>query len=140
MDRLQTRSLMRRLKRMLRAGFDLFIPPRCLGCGFVGSVWCEPCDQTRIAPSGSTCPSCGVPRLFRDCPACSTGMSPVMVDAIAAYRSPLSDALVAQVSVRRCLRRYPGGLDPTIGQRAVMGTHAYRTCTTKQGTIMTESV
>ena len=95
MDESITRLKLRRLKRMLQAGLDFFIPPHCMGCGSMGSVWCEQCQLSRCSPQGPSCTTCGIPRVFQDCPACSMGLSSFHVAAIAAYRPSLSDALVA---------------------------------------------
>lgn len=94
MDEFLTRLKVRKIMRMLLAGFDLFIPPRCMGCGTMGIIWCEDC-QHRLRPAqGPSCPSCGLPRVFQECPACANGMSLFRVASIAAYEPPLSDALV----------------------------------------------
>jgi ComF family protein len=94
-DKSLTRLIVRNIKRMLQAGINLIIPPRCMGCGTMGSIWCESCQLSRRAPDGPSCPSCGLPRIFRECPACSRGISSFRVASIAAYQPFLSYALVA---------------------------------------------
>ncbi len=95
MEDTSTRFSLRKLQRILRAGFDFIIPPRCLGCGSIGKSWCAGCDQKRIVPQGMSCPTCGTPRLFKECPACVRGIVGLKVRSIAAYRPPLSDALIS---------------------------------------------
>lgn len=90
-----TRPYTRKIKRMIRAGLDIFIPPQCMGCGRLGATWCESCRGALLAPPvGLSCPSCGLPRIHRKCSACSTGLQSLRVSAIASYNPPLSDALV----------------------------------------------
>lgn len=94
MDGTLTRSMLRTLKRMLRAGFDLLIPPTCMGCGQRGSTWCDACQGRREKPRGARCTVCGLPRVFRECPSCSQEISCFRVESLAAYQLPLSRALV----------------------------------------------
>lgn len=94
MDEFLTRLKLRKIMRILQAGFDLFIPPRCIGCGAMGIIWCENYQHRRHPAQGPSCPSCGLPRVFQKCPACATGMSSFRIAAIFAYEPPLSDALV----------------------------------------------
>ena len=94
MDGTLTRSMLRKIKRMLRAGFDLLIPPICMGCGQRGSTWCDVCQDRRGRPSGARCPVCGLPWVFRKCPSCSQEISCFRVESLAAYQPPLSRALV----------------------------------------------
>ncbi len=95
MERMLARSKLRELRRILRAGFDLIIPPICMGCGERGAVWCSACDERLVPPSGARCFRCGLPRMFQTCPACSPRSMGLHVESLAAYRPPLSTALVA---------------------------------------------
>jgi len=90
-----TRPWMRKIMRMIRAGFDIIIPPRCMGCNRMGATWCEVCQKALLAPAGSSCPSCGLPRIHHTCPACRSSLKSLRVRAIASYKPPLSDALVS---------------------------------------------
>lgn len=89
-----TRPRMRKIMRIIRAGFDIFIPPRCMGCNQLGATWCDECQHTLLAPSGPSCPNCGLPRFHHTCLACSSGLGSLSVRAIASYAPPLKDALV----------------------------------------------
>lgn len=91
----QTRSWMRFIKRLIRAGFDLILPPRCMGCGSWGECWCPVCHATLSTPTGSSCEICGLPRLFRHCPACENGIAGLKVNAMFAYQPRLKHALIA---------------------------------------------
>ncbi len=66
-----------------------------MGCGAIGAVWCDICESKRIGPSHSGCPVCGLPRVFRKCPACAEMPFQFQAVAIAAYRPPLKEALIA---------------------------------------------
>jgi ComF family protein len=91
----QTRSWIRRIERIVRAGFDLILPPRCMGCGSLGDTWCASCHQGLSPPLGTICRTCGLPRCFRQCPACTLGITNLKVDSLYAYKPPIKLALVA---------------------------------------------
>ena len=94
MKRSTTRPGIRWLQRALEAGLDFLFPPRCAGCGRLGSIWCPDCDVRLIrAPVRMQCRTCGFPKLRRkDCPACAIGG--LKLRSYAAYRPPLKQAVL----------------------------------------------
>lgn len=50
---------------------DWLFPPRCAGCGRLGSHWCAECQARVLVIEGTFCPRCGLPkanaRLCGDC-------------------------------------------------------------------------
>ena len=49
------------LYRMAWSGLDWLFPPRCGGCGKVGSRWCDQCQKNVPALCGDLCEKCGLP-------------------------------------------------------------------------------
>jgi ComF family protein len=74
---------------------DLLFPPRCAGCGRLGTLWCQAC-QAGVEPIHSpVCPLCGHPYAGAGlCPECR--LRPSHLDAIAAtavFGGPLRQAI-----------------------------------------------
>lgn len=59
------------LYRTYLNALDLLFPPRCAGCGRLGSHWCAECQAGVTIIRGATCPRCGLPetsaKLCADC-------------------------------------------------------------------------
>ena len=74
---------------------DLFFPPRCPGCGRVGSTFCDRCQARIEAPTAPACVRCGHPTDTEQlCPTCRA--TPSSLDRIAAsaiFTHPLRDAI-----------------------------------------------
>jgi ComF family protein len=86
---------LRWLQRWLEAGVDLVYPPRCAGCGAVGSDWCPTCDGRLTRITAPICRGCGRP-LERGlhCPDCRRQPMSVQARAYAVYTGPLVPALL----------------------------------------------
>ncbi len=74
---------------------DLLFPPRCAGCGRIGTLFCLAC-QSKIEPiPAATCPRCGHPYAGAAlCPECRR--NPSHLDAIrstAVFSGPLREAI-----------------------------------------------
>jgi ComF family protein len=50
------------LYRLAWSGLDWLFPPRCGGCGKVGSRWCPECQQKVPVLTGELCEKCGIPQ------------------------------------------------------------------------------
>lgn len=48
-------GIMSELKNNL---LNLFFPPKCVGCGVLGSLFCDDCKADILTVSGQTCPMC----------------------------------------------------------------------------------
>lgn len=93
MRRSITRPGRRWLQRALEAGLNFLFPPRCAGCGQLGSVWCPTCDQALVKVGHSGCPFCGFPRITaHHCAACELGK--VQVRSFARYQPPFKQAIL----------------------------------------------
>ena len=84
--------------RLAAAGeglLDLFFPPRCPGCGRVGSTFCDACLARIEPPPAPACIRCGHPAETDDlCPTCLE--TPSHLDRIASsaiFAHPLRDAI-----------------------------------------------
>ncbi len=83
------------LRRGGGALLDLLFPPRCPGCGRIGTVFCQPC-QARIEPvPAPACIRCGRPAAIAGlCPICRA--TPSNLDRIASsavFAPPLREAI-----------------------------------------------
>ncbi len=84
---------------LLRQGgtglLDLVYPPRCPGCGSIGTVLCASCQARIEPPPGPACIRCGHPASTESlCPTCRA--TPSHLDRIAAsaiFASPLREAI-----------------------------------------------
>ena len=66
-----------RLYQLAWAGLDWLYPPRCGGCGQVGSRWCAQCQANVQLVSNFICPSCGCTLCMPGiCPFCHKGDMP----------------------------------------------------------------
>ncbi len=93
MRRSITRPGRRLLKRALEAGLNFLFPPRCAGCGQLGSIWCSNCDHKLVRADRKGCPNCGFPRIVAQrCPACELGN--LQVRSFARYRAPVKQAIL----------------------------------------------
>lgn len=83
------------LRNAGRGLLDLLYPPRCPGCGRLGSVLCDACQARIEAPPRPACPRCGQPGASDAlCPTCLK--TPSHIDGIAAaavFAHPLRDAI-----------------------------------------------
>ena len=74
---------------------DLFFPPRCPGCGRVGSTFCDACQARIEPPTAPACIRCGHPQDTEQlCPTCRE--TPSQLDRItssAIFAHPLRDAI-----------------------------------------------
>jgi ComF family protein len=79
--------------RTLEVGLDFIFPPRCAGCGRLGSVWCGECGQKLKLAYKLGCELCGFPRLSNDrCLACE--LDHLQVRSYARYQPPLKQAIL----------------------------------------------
>ena len=89
------RNWRRRLAAAGEALLDLFFPPRCPGCGRVGSTFCDACQARIEPPPAPACIRCGHPAEADDlCPTCRE--TPSHLDRIASsaiFAHPLRDAI-----------------------------------------------
>lgn len=85
-------------RRALHHFADLLFPPRCVGCGRAGSLFCDSCAQAVAPIPQPCCPRCGQPQVTTAlCQTC-TGLvnDPVtMARAAAVYAPPLRPAIHA---------------------------------------------
>src|SRR5450759_4897239 len=86
------------LARLRKAGqdfLDLFYPPRCAGCGRLGSLFCEACQAQVIRVPPPVCTRCGHPDIAGGlCSICSR--TPSALDGIlssAVFAPPLRTAI-----------------------------------------------
>jgi ComF family protein len=60
------------LHRAWNTALDLLLPPRCFGCGSLGSHWCADCNAGLRPVPEPICERCGLPKPARlDCLACA---------------------------------------------------------------------
>ncbi len=92
--------------RFVRAGnilLDLVLPPRCAGCGKVGSWFCDDCKESIQPVPEPICPICGRPVAEEGlCRFCK--ISPPKLEAIrsaAVFQGPLRKAIHALKYYRR---------------------------------------
>lgn len=84
-------------RQWLSAAADLLFPPRCAGCGRVGSHWCADCAAATSSLREPLCLRCGYPLVARDeaCPACpSAGFAFAAARSWAAYAGQLRQAIL----------------------------------------------
>ncbi len=55
------RKLLYELYHLLWLSIDLLLPPRCGGCGQIGSRWCPKCSAAVVLPQTPICQVCGRP-------------------------------------------------------------------------------
>lgn len=74
---------------------DLFFPPRCPGCGRVGSTFCDACLARIELPAAPACIRCGHPQDTEQlCPTCRETPSQLdRITASAIFAHPLRDAI-----------------------------------------------
>lgn len=53
-----------------QTALNWLFPPRCAGCGQLGTAWCDSCQQAVQVIVGPVCKRCGKPGSDRYCPAC----------------------------------------------------------------------
>lgn len=76
---------------------DLFFPPRCAGCGRIGSSFCPHCAQAVAPVVEPICAHCGRPQpvAVDRCPGCRSGSRDALalVRVAAVYAEPLRSAI-----------------------------------------------
>jgi ComF family protein len=55
------RQIQEQARRLPTAALDLLFPPRCVGCGQLGTVLCDTCVQQFEPVGRNVCPRCGRP-------------------------------------------------------------------------------
>ena len=86
------------LRRAAHAVADLLFPPRCVGCGHAGQLFCDRCAQAVIPIPHPYCPRCGQPQAGANlCAPCrALADDPVArARAAAIYAPPLRAAIHA---------------------------------------------
>lgn len=58
-------SLAYRVYKLYWRSLDWIYPPKCAGCGRVGSAWCAECEHGAIPTGRMRCPICGVPQITK---------------------------------------------------------------------------
>jgi predicted amidophosphoribosyltransferase len=93
---IESRNIVVRFRQWWLAGVDLIFPSRCAGCGGVGSVWCENCDNSLRRISKPFCDTCGKPvtKPVRQCNHCIGYPPGLRVRAFARYQGPLMRAIL----------------------------------------------
>ena len=83
------------LYRLAWSGLDWLFPPRCGGCGKVGSRWCDDCQGKVPTLAGALCEKCGMPVAHSGlCDQCRANLPPFCaLRAWAAFESPVRQAL-----------------------------------------------
>ncbi len=83
------------LYRLAWSGLDWLFPPRCGGCGKVGSRWCDDCQAKVPTLAGTLCEKCGMPVAHSGlCDHCRANLPPFRaLRAWAAFESPVRQAL-----------------------------------------------
>lgn len=85
-------------RRALHNFADLLFPPRCVGCGRAGSLFCDSCAQAVDPIPQPCCPRCGQPQATTAlCYTCAnlTNDPVAMARAAAIYAPPLRPAIHA---------------------------------------------
>jgi ComF family protein len=84
------------LQRVWNVALNLLLPPRCAGCGGLGSTWCAECDASIRDLPEPTCERCGLPKPEQtDCRACAaSSYSFTAARSRAIYAGPLRRALL----------------------------------------------
>lgn len=85
------------LQRLISAGLDLLYPPRCVGCGQIGTFWCDSCDANTSYLTGPCCRICGSPRPVQGllCRGCQADPMPLFVRSAAHYAPPITRPILA---------------------------------------------
>lgn len=88
------------IQQILEAGLGLLFPPRCAGCGKMGTQWCSACDASLERISAPVCVQCGEPIAWQGhCRRCQREPLLLPVRSYALYRQPLI-ALIMQIKYR----------------------------------------
>jgi ComF family protein len=107
-------------RKLGQIALDLLYPPRCVGCGQGGSLYCEACRATLSYLKPPVCKVCGLPvEQGRICP--QSLQHPLHVDGIrsvATYEDSLGEA------IRRFKYGYMRDLAPVLGDLLVAFWHA----------------
>ena len=97
---------------------DLLFPPRCVSCGHLGTLWCEPC-QGRVARfADPRCPRCDLPAAGATRPCRDCVREPSALDAwrvVGPHAEPLRGAIHALKYERRTALAAP--LAALLGER-----------------------
>lgn len=92
-------SVGRHLRKWAEDLLDLIFPPRCVGCGAIGSRFCPRCAQNVLPTPFPVCPRCGRPQRSVDrlCNLCRQESGPALrlVRAAALHTDPLRPAIHA---------------------------------------------
>ncbi|MBI3161695.1 MAG: ComF family protein [Chloroflexi bacterium] len=83
------------LYRLVWSSLDWLFPPRCGGCGKLGSRWCDTCQEKTPRLDGVLCEKCGLPiRKPGLCDRCRAELPPYQaLRSWAVFDSPVRQAL-----------------------------------------------
>jgi len=74
---------------------DVLFPPRCGGCGRIGTFWCAECNTALQPIPLPACRRCGLPSVAgTTCPDCAAGRTGmIVIRSVGLYDHPLSAAI-----------------------------------------------